>query len=492
MSAQLTSIEHIIFELTKQVNMLLKAEYGVCYFQIAPTKHKAFNIVHESYEEQTHFAIDNKTIDEILGGKNYPVVYSGRIPLAANLDKSRAYSPGHVSLLLYIPIIHNDRMIALLEIANPHNNEFLQQKKPLRAFHNIIQNGFIARLQSRTSDERSQAEHDLIHDVSEIVGSSPVMLELKSTISRIAATDGTVIIKGETGTGKNIIAHSIHNLSNRRDMPFVKVNCSAIPENLLESELFGHEKGAFTGALQRRIGRFELAHLGTIFLDEIGEISLDIQVKLLNVLQEQEFERLGSTQTIKVDTRIIAATNKDIEAAILNGEFRQDLYYRLYVLPITAPPLRERIDDLELLTPHFIKKLNHKLNLHYKGISDGAHFLLKQYEWPGNIRELENVIERAMFIGNGSSIQPKDLPHEIIDTIDSVRSKKKMFALREGQKSLWDVEKGIIERALTESKWNQSKTARVLCITRNHLRYRIKKYGIKKPESSSVNSGDKA
>ncbi len=304
------------------------------------------------------------------------------------------------------------------------------------------------------------------------------MKEMKSVITKVAATDSTVLIKGETGTGKNIIAHSIHDLSGRKGMPFIKVNCAAIPENLLESELFGHEKGSFTGAIQQRIGRFELAHLGTIFLDEIGEITQNLQVKLLNVLQDREFERLGGTQTIKVNVRIISATNKDLETAIENREFRQDLFYRLNVLPITVPPLRDRIEDFDSLADHFVPVLNHKLNLRYTGLSDGALILLKQYEWPGNIRELENVIERAMVIGKGPTIEPSDLPKEITESIDSIRSKKESFAMREGQKSLWDVEKGIIERALQENEWNQSKTARQLGITRNHLRYRIKKYGI--------------
>ena len=263
-------------------------------------------------------------------------------------------------------------------------------------------------------------------------------------------------------------------------MPFVKVNCAAIQENLLESELFGHEKGAFTSAHQRHIGRFERAHPGTIFLDEIGEISQSLQVKLLNVLQYQEFERLGGTQTIKVNVRIIAATNKDLDEAIEEGEFREDLYYRLNVLPITLPPLRERVDDIESLARYFIKRINLKLNRRYENISDEALFLLKKYHWPGNTRELENILERAMVIGQGPVIMPHDLPHEIFGILDAIRKPKKKFTMRESDKSLWEIEKGIIERALNEMSWNQSKAARALGITRNHLRYRIKKYGIKK------------
>ena len=478
MSIQFTDFEKVLNDLTGLVNTLLKADYGLCYIETSPGLFKVLNADNATSETTTNILLRHEDIRENFSTNFKPEVVSNRPSLYVHHSKNLPKSPGDAFQLLYLPFTQNGRLIAFLEIVNPHNREILPQKKPLKALQNLAQDLFMSRLRYRSSEEMPRVTKTGTSDLENIIGSSPTMKEMKSVITKVAATDSTVLIKGETGTGKNIIAHSIHDLSGRRGMPFIKVNCAAIPENLLESELFGHEKGSFTGAIQQRIGRFELAHLGTIFLDEIGEITQNLQVKLLNVLQDREFERLGGTQTIKVNVRIISATNKDLETAIENREFRQDLFYRLNVLPITVPPLRDRIEDFDSLADHFVPVLNHKLNLRYTGLSDGALFLLKQYEWPGNIRELENVIERAMVIGKGPTIEPSDLPKEITESIDSIRSKKESFAMREGQKSLWDVEKGIIERALQENEWNQSKTARQLGITRNHLRYRIKKYGI--------------
>lgn len=236
------------------------------------------------------------------------------------------------------------------------------------------------------------------HDSEEIIGESPALKEVLQQVEIVAPTDATVLLQGETGTGKELIAHAMHRLSARRDHTFVKVNCAAIPSGLLESELFGHERGAFTGAIAQTIGRFELAHQGTFFLDEIGDIPLELQPKLLRVLQEQEFERLGSTRTRRVDVRIVAATNRDLAQLVTEGKFREDLYYRLNVFPLTVPPLRERVEDIPLLVRHFVHTYARRLRKRIDTIPAEVLGTLASYLWPGNVRELQNVIERAVIL----------------------------------------------------------------------------------------------
>ena len=250
-------------------------------------------------------------------------------------------------------------------------------------------------------------------DFSRIIGRSGKMNTLLETLAMVAPSDATVLIMGESGTGKEVVANAIHHNSPRAGQPFIKVSCAALPETLLESELFGHEKGAFTGAVSRREGRFQLAHRGTIFLDEVGEMSPALQTKLLRVLQEKEFEPLGSTRTVKVDIRVIAATNKDLTKEVKEGRFREDLYYRLNVVPITMPPLRERKEDIPPLADHFLAVYREKNRKPLKGISGKALDLLVRYDWPGNIRELENCIERAVIMAREEMITPADFPPQI-------------------------------------------------------------------------------
>ncbi|MGK7346662.1 MAG: sigma-54 interaction domain-containing protein [Candidatus Nitrospinota bacterium M3_3B_026] len=250
-------------------------------------------------------------------------------------------------------------------------------------------------------------------DFSRFIGESPVMKEVYDTITRLLDNDSTVLVIGESGTGKELIANDIHRNSDRRDGPLVTVNCGAIPEELLESELFGHEKGAFTGAIRTRIGKFELADKGTIFLDEIGDMSPSLQVKLLRVLQERSFERVGGAKTIHVDARVIAATNQDLEKAIANGRFREDLFYRLNVIPIELPPLRDRGDDIALLIGHFLKTFNRDKNRSVRGVSPEALGILKSYGWPGNVRELKHMIERLVVLKGESFIEKADLPPKL-------------------------------------------------------------------------------
>ncbi len=310
----------------------------------------------------------------------------------------------------------------------------------------------------------------------EIIGNSPKMQEIFSLIQRVAPTSSTVLIEGESGTGKELIANAIYSNSKRHNTPFIKVNCAAIPSSLMESELFGHVKGAFTGAIKDKKGKFQLAHKGTIYLDEIGDMETALQAKILRVLQEQEITRVGSETVSQVDVRIIAATNKNLIAAVENGEFRDDLYYRLNVINIKVPPLRERREDIPSLIQHFIKKHNEKVNRSITGLSQQAQEICLNYAWPGNIRELENAIERAIILSHSDTIEAHNLPENI--THGSLLQRKEpttstfQFARNE-------FEKKMIEKALEETDGNVSKAARILGISRHSLRYQLEKLGFK-------------
>lgn len=302
-----------------------------------------------------------------------------------------------------------------------------------------------------------------------IVGESKPIKEVLSVITKVAKSDTTVLIRGESGTGKELVARAIHNLSDRANQKFIAISCAALPESLLESELFGYERGAFTGAMRRKEGRFELADGGTLFLDEIGDISLEMQVKLLRVIEGQEFERLGGKDLVKIDVRILAATNQDLEQRIGENKFRADLYYRLNVISIVLPPLRERKDDILLLTDHFLKKHSKKLNKEIAGITLKAKDVLLNYSWPGNVRELENVIERGMVLCRSNVLDVLDLPE--------FRTLEKKEIL-EDNLTLQELEKRYITRVLQQTKGNMGQAADILGIHRNTLRLKIKEYGI--------------
>jgi formate hydrogenlyase transcriptional activator len=275
------------------------------------------------------------------------------------------------------------------------------------AFENALAFEYIEKLKERLTQEKVYLEEEIRteHDFDEIVGESAGLRRVLREVETVAPTDSTVLIRGETGTGKELVARALHQLSPRRERTFVKINCAAIPTGLLESELFGHEKGAFTGAIMQKVGRFELAHLGTLFLDEVGDIPPELQPKLLRVLQEQEFERLGSTRTVRVDVRLVAATNRDLAAMATNGQFRNDLFYRLNVFPLLLPPLRERRDDIPRLVRHFAHKSARRMGRRIETVPSEAMDALVRYPWPGNIRELENVIERAVILSPGPDLR---------------------------------------------------------------------------------------
>jgi transcriptional regulator with PAS, ATPase and Fis domain len=309
-----------------------------------------------------------------------------------------------------------------------------------------------------------------------LVGTSPAMAKINDLIKRAAASDATVLVLGENGTGKELAARSIHQQSARHDRPFVPIACSALSESLLESELFGHEKGSFTGAIGRKIGKFEAAHQGTVFLDEIGEISLSTQVKLLRVLQEREFERVGGTETVKVDIRVIAATNRDLKQAIQQGKFREDLFYRLNVIAVEMPALREREGDLPILAKYFLDRLKTKRATRFEGISEEALRLMQQYRWPGNVRELENVMERIVTLNDDILIKPKHLPGEL--TGQAFPHAASPPTLIPKTSALESVEKDMILRVLEELHFNKKQAASRLGISRPTLYQKIKKYGI--------------
>jgi Nif-specific regulatory protein len=308
---------------------------------------------------------------------------------------------------------------------------------------------------------------------SNIVGNSKVMRMVYDLIAQVSRSDTTVLIRGESGTGKELVAHAIHFNSLRASKPFIKVNCGALPESVVESELFGHEKGAFTGAIATRKGRFELAHGGTIFLDEVGDLSPTTQIKLLRVLQEREFERVGGTQTIKTDVRIITATNRNLEQLIETGTFRQDLYYRLNVFPIHIPPLRERDTDIPLLADHFVEKYSKVNHKNIRRISTPAIDMLMSYHWPGNVRELENCLERAVLLSSNGVIHGHHLP-PTLQTAEASGTENKGTL----ESTLDNVERDLIVDALKAARGNKAKAARELGISERIIGLRVRKFGI--------------
>ncbi len=348
----------------------------------------------------------------------------------------------------------------------------------------IVEKGLESR-DLRAENRRLQTEIEERYRFDNIIGKSKEMREIYATIGQIAERNSTVLIHGESGTGKELVARAIHYNSPRKNKPFVAVNCAAIPETLIESELFGHEKGAFTDAQNRRIGHFELAHQGTLFLDEVSELTLPTQAKILRSLQEREFIRVGGTKTIQVDVRLISATNKNLEEMMSRGTFRSDLYYRINVVPLTIPPLRQRKEDIPLLIQHFLEK---HAGLGKQKISSEAMEILAAYDWPGNVRELENIIERIVVLSCTDVVTPNDLPMSLKATSRTEHIKQGVL---EGRISFGDAERNferdIILEALKKTRYVQTKAADLLGISRRILKYKMDKYGISaSPEEAAV------
>jgi DNA-binding NtrC family response regulator len=330
----------------------------------------------------------------------------------------------------------------------------------------------------RDENRRMRDELDGRYQFDNIIGRSAAMRDIFQTVERVAPTRATVLLAGESGVGKDMIARAIHHHSPRARHAFVKINCTALPENLMESELFGYEKGAFTGASVSKPGKFEQADQGTAFLDEIGDVPGNIQVKLLRILQERQFERLGSNLTRNVDVRVIAATNVDLRAALEEGRFREDLYYRLNVVPISIPPLRQRREDIPFLALHFVQKLSKDLGSRAKDISPGAMDRLLEYSWPGNVRELENTIERSLVLASGETLQASDMRIEAARSVGAAAASSQTQPLLPEGETLEHWEQMMIKEAMRRANGNKSQAARMLGLTRNALRYRLSQMGM--------------
>ena len=390
------------------------------------------------------------------------------------------------------PLIFRDRVLGVLGIKSTRLHAFTQEDAELFekvasqvaiAVENALTYNEIATLKNKLEKEKLYLEEEIRseYNFEEIIGSSSVLKRVLQNVETVATTGSTVLIYGETGTGKELIARAIHNLSERRERTLVKVNCAAIPTGLLESELFGHEKGAFTGAIDRRIGRFELAHQGTIFLDEVEDIPLDLQSKLLRVLQEQEFERLGSSRTLRVDVRVVAATNADLAQLVEEKKFRSDLYYRLNVFPINVPPLRERPEDIPLLVHFFANKFAQQMKRRIESVPKETMAALVSYHWPGNIRELQNLVERAVILSRGSSLE--------IPLGELKQASRPGVNHSNGGTTLENVERDHILKILSETKWvigGPTGAAARLGINRTTLNHRLRKLGIVRPQPQQM------
>ncbi|MBI1762683.1 MAG: nif-specific transcriptional activator NifA [Acidobacteria bacterium] len=398
------------------------------------------------------------------------------------LNRTKRTGGGQEDSFICVPIKDRRKTIGALSILFPYkqNRSYDDSVKLLTIIASMIAQSL--RLAQMVEQEKAQLteENTLLkrelqqkYDFRNIVGTSKEMRDVYEQVAQVAHSNTTVLIRGESGTGKELVAHAIHYNSPRSAKPFVKVNCAALPESLIEAELFGHEKGAFTGAIQRKRGRFELAEGGTLFLDEIGDLSPAMQVKLLRVLQEREFERVGGMETIKVNVRVITATNVDLEAAVQDGKFRSDLYYRLNVFSIYLPPLRERKTDVLLLADHFLEKYGRQNGKSIKRISTPAIDMLNSYHWPGNVRELENVIERATLVSDGNVIHGYHLP----PTLQTAEGSDTGTRLGLDQ-AVGAFEKEMIQDVLKTARGNRARAARMLDTTERILGYKVKKYGI--------------
>jgi Nif-specific regulatory protein len=454
-------------------------------------------LLDEARDKQVFRAAVGDRADQLQGlaydkdlGISGKVLLSGEAEIVNDVSKSRFHYPEIDALvafetrsLIAAPLIHKGRNLGVVEVLNPVQSELFgeEDRQLCKVFANLAA---IAMTNAQLYD-RIQRENDQLKQTyqpaEQIVGISAAMENVRNLIRRVSRSTATVLLLGETGTGKEVAARMIHAESDRAEKPFVAINCAALPETLLESELFGHEAGAFTGAVERKLGRFELAEGGTLFLDEIAEVAPSIQVTLLRALQEREIVRVGGTETIGCDARIVAATNRDLAEEMRAHRFREDLYYRLNVFPIEIPPLRQRREDIPLLVDHFIRRVASEMKMPVPILSPEAMSALAQYDYPGNIRELQNILERACLLccrmdgtwPQPQPIRPEHLPRELAGEIQPGAP---------GQSALEASEKGMIVKALRESNWNQTKAAKALGITRDNIRYRIRKYEIEIPK----------
>ena len=427
--------------------------------------------------EKGKYRIGEGIVGRVLE-KKIPMVISniGKEPLFLNKTGSRPEKDG-ISFLC-VPIEFKNEALGVLSVDRIYSKKLGGVDDDLRVLK-IVASLIAQFIKLWGSYEKIEKEKEGLkrelkgkYKIENIIGQSDKMQEVFEEVHRVAPSKTTVLLRGESGTGKELIAKAIHYMSPRNKGPFIKFNCASIPEGLLESELFGHEKGAFTGAISSRKGRFELADRGTIFLDEIGDLPAALQPKILRVLQEKEFERVGSEKTIKVDVRVIAATSRNLEKLVSQDKFREDLYYRLNVIPILLPPLKERGEDIPILIEYFLKKFN-KENNRAVVLDNNALQVLLNYDWPGNVRELENTIERLVVMSRSDKITPSDLPIPL--GIKRIKSQAESASLTS---DIEDIEKINILNALEKTGWVQAKAARLLGITPRQIGYKIKKYSI--------------
>jgi Nif-specific regulatory protein len=431
--------------------------------------------------ERGKYRIGEGIVGRVLEKKKPMVIPNiGKEPLFLNKTGSRPEKEG-ISFLC-VPIKLKNEVLGVLSVDRIYAKEHGNVDDDLRVLE-IISSLIAQFLKLRETYVRVEAEKEDLrlelkgrYSIENIVGVSDRMQEVLAAVHRVAPSKSTVLLRGESGTGKELIAKAIHYMSRRSSGPFIKFNCASIPEGLLESELFGHEKGAFTGAIATRKGKFELADKGTIFLDEIGDLPLVLQPKILRVLQEREFERVGSEKTIKVDVRIIAATSRNLEHLVSEGRFREDLYYRLNVIPIFLPPLRERGEDIPFLIEHFLEKFNTE-NERSVILDESAMHALLNYSWPGNVRELENTIERLVVMSGSDIINERDLPMSL-----SIKRHRRLSTMSLIS-NIEEIEKANILEALEKTGWIQARAAKMLGITPRQIGYKIRKYGIVRDEA---------
>jgi Nif-specific regulatory protein len=483
------------FDLEKNLSLtmhvlgdFLEMERGSVFLLDHNTKELRIVAAHGLTKEQIEkgrYRIGEGIVGRVLEmGSPMVIPNVGEEPLFLNKTGARIGKNG-ISFLC-VPIKFKGKSIGVLSVDRIFKDKTITINEDIRVLEivaSIIAQYVILWKHYRESEqERENLKLELRdrYSLPNIIGSSDKMQEVFEAVRRVAHSKATVLLYGESGTGKELIAKAIHYMSPRAKWSFVKFNCASIPEGLLESELFGHEKGAFTGAITSRKGRFELANGGTILLDEIGDLPINLQPKILRVLQEKEFERVGGERTIKVDVRLVAATCRNLEELVSQGKFREDLYYRLNVVPIFMPPLRQRKEDISFLIEHFIKRFNEENNKNIS-ISPDALRVFIDYNWPGNVRELENTIERLVVMSLGTTINSSDLPINLkLPTTNEFSQKE---SLKTG---IEEIEKSIVLDALEKTGWIQAKAARMIGITPRQIGYKIKKYGIDKQNSLSL------
>ncbi|MDJ0782553.1 MAG: sigma 54-interacting transcriptional regulator [Desulfosarcinaceae bacterium] len=476
------SLYKVLDILSNSTNMVRGTVFILNPFRNEISIEVAHSISRSAMEQVKYKVGEGITGKVIQTGRPVAIPKISEEPLFLNRTAARKTKVSDELSFICVPVKKGKQVIGALSVDRPYDDKYplregiklLSVVATMIAQHVInLETINMEKEKLREENKRLRGELENKYRITNIIGNSNKMREVFQMISQVSKSNATVLIRGESGTGKELAANSIHYNSHRQRAPFVKVNCAAIPANLIESELFGHEKGAFTGAVKRKLGKFELANKGTIFLDEIGSIGLDVQANLLRVLQEKEFDRVGGSKTIKTDVRIVAATNKNLEEAVEDGSFRGDLYYRLNVFPIYMPPLRERKTDILLLADHFLEKYSRENSREIRRFSTPAIDMLMAYHWPGNVRELENCIERAVLVCDGGVIHSYHLPPTL-----QTGSESDTLPDLSLEEAVANLEREMIIDALKNTRGNITRAAEILKTTVRIFSYKTKKYGI--------------